>query len=603
MRRSGLSPQTAGGVRLTPLPAEEVRVPTAWWTVERGLYALLVLGAALIRWLWLSTRPLTPEEAHHAWLAWHNTQPFPHLPVVHVHPLLYALQWMTFLLSGGSDGLARFWPSLAGILLVLLPYGLRGILGRRRALLIALWLAFSPQLVYWSRHASGTILGVFGILFLLVALIRWLERGGYLQDEEGPSPAELQEFRRGLVIVAVALALTLTSTEGVYTALIGLLIGLWPQRHTLLRAWRRAGGEGHHKAAAVFLLLVTSVGTVFFTDFSAMGNVADLAGQWMASLWRNQGYPWFWVPFRLAADEPLLTVLAVWGAWRAIQRRTAWDRLWVYWALFSLLWGFRAGRSSADVAFLLLPLSFLAGEALEHLLDFLESPSPTWREELVLIGAFFVIEGFWFMMFAGYVETLTTQYIPALVVVPILLFLLLILYGWWLGWRASWRVVGVSLLITGWLWTWMALWVQNLHLAPDAALNAMPGIERTTTHWNVRLMIRALERISAERQTDLHEIPLDVIFPRDGDVLRWYLREFKNVREIYGAKGATAEVVIAPVTTGEIPGYTGMDWIVTVTQLPTQLGGRIYHWWLYREASLPDERQEVILWYRASTRP
>ncbi len=602
MRHSTFSPRPQGGIRWTPVPAEAVRVPPVWWTVERGLYVLLFLGALLLRFSRLGTRPLGPAEAHQAWLAWVNTQPGLHHAVVHVSPLAYALQWLTFLLTGGSDALARGWSALAGALLVLLPYGLREVIGRRRALFLSGLLAFSPQLVYWSRHGSGTALGLFFTLLLLVLLVRWLARGGYLEArEDPPAPAVLPHLRRDLVWIGVALACALMSTDGVYAALLGLAVGLWPWRRAIARAWRHVGGQGHHRAALLFLLTLFGVGTVFLTDIPALGNVADLVGQWVASLWRGRGYPWYWVPFRLLADEPLLTVLALWGAWRSVRQKDVWGRVWWGWALVLLLLGLRAGRTSVDVAFLLLPMAFLAADALEHVVHLLTRPSPTWREEWVLAAATFVIEAFWFMMFAGYVETLESRYLPAMIVVPLLLLGLALMYGWWLRWEATLRVASISLLITGLIWTGMALWVQNLHLSPDAALDALPGIERTTTHPNLRLMMRTLERISAERMTDLHEMPLDVIYPPDGDVLRWYMRVFKNAQEIYGPKGARADVVIAPRQVGEIPGYTGMDWIITTTQLPTQLGGRIYHWWLYREAPLSEERQEVILWYRAGT--
>jgi hypothetical protein len=64
----------------------------AWLTVERALYALLVLLAAGLRLGWLSAPPLNPTEAGHAWSAWLVVNGHPReLAPAPDSPLLYAL--------------------------------------------------------------------------------------------------------------------------------------------------------------------------------------------------------------------------------------------------------------------------------------------------------------------------------------------------------------------------------------------------------------------------------------------------------------------------------------------------------------------------------
>ena len=593
-RKRKTAPATAGGVLIAAPAVETVRVIPAWWTVEHGLYASILLAALVVRFLWLGARPLSPEEAHIAWRAWHNANPGAHLPVFGLDPLAYTLQWLTFFLTGGSDALARFWPALAGALLVLLPYSLRDYIGRERALLAALLLALSPQAVYWSRHASGVAFALAASLALVVALLRWLDEWR-ARGEEGIAFAEAGTWP---TVVAVVGALLLMSAPVAYTALVGLAVGLWPRRRALAQAWHDLGAAVRRRLTLAFLLTTVGLGSVFLTDFMALGNVADVAGRWVTGFWQGAGYPWYWVPFRLLADEPLLLVLAVWGAARAWRSGDDLGRLWLAWAAVGLILGFRPGRTSADVAILVVPLAFLAADALWASGQMLARRSPTWREEAVLAAAFFVILAFWFMMIAGYLAVGEDRYIPALIVVPLLLVALALMYGFWLGWEATQRVAVVSLLITGAIWTWMALWVQNLHVNGPAALNALPGIERTVTHPNVRLMVQTLERISAETVTDQYEADIDAVLRPDDDVLRWYLRKFRNLQEVPSVKSVTANIAIAHKDEPELAGYTGMDWIITTTQLPTSLGGRIYYWWLYREAPLPEAREEVVIWYK-----
>ena len=579
-------PGAAGGITLTLPPREEVKVLPVGWTVEHALYAVLVLIAALVRLLWLGERPLSPQEAHQAWLAWRNTQPLPAEPVVDVSPLVYTVQWVVFLITGGGDALARIGSALVGVGMVLLPYALRRHLGRSRALLSAAFLALSPQLTYWSRHAGGTVWTLALGLGLVVALLAWLEA----TDEEAPAR---------LTWVALIAALLLTTTPLAYTLLIGLAVGLWPVRGRLVQGWHDVGGAVRHRAAWVFVLALLVSGSVALTNLPAFGNVADLLGAWVQRFWVAEGYPWYWVPWRLWADEPLLVVFGAWGAWRAWYRRELLARVWLAWGGVALLLGLiQLGRTSQDVALVTVPLAFLAADGVFAFIQRWRPPVFTWREEGVLIAAYFVILGFWFMMMAGYFAVGDERYIPALLAVPVVLVGLTVLYRFWLSPAAAWRVVMTTILITAAFWSWMALWVQNLHLAEDAALDALPGVERTMTHPNVRLMVQTLERISAQRATDMHELPVDLLVSGEGDVLRWYLRDFVNLREIRSIKAATAPVVITPADTPSPPGYTGMDWVLTVTLLPTDLGGRIYHWWFYRQAPLGDAVERVILWYR-----
>jgi len=568
-------------------PAEELRVVPSWWTLERRLYAALALAALAVRLLWLGKRPLTPAEAHHAWLAWHNTQPLRHAFVEGVSPLGYTLQWVLFLVTSGGDGLARFWPALAGGALVLLPYGLRHRIGQERALLTAALLAFSAQATYWGRNATGVGLALAASLAVVVALVAWL-------DEK-----DVERVGTRLVTLAVTLALLLMTDAGAYTVLLGLLVGSWALWPQMARAWDAAGGVARRRAVAAFGLTVVVLGTVFLTDIPALGNVGDLPGVWLARFWTWSGYPWYWFPFRLVADEPLVTGLALFGAWFAWQRRDDLDRLWLGWAGAALLFGLvQPGRAPGDVALLVIPLAFLAADALWRAVQVVRQPSPTWREELVLAGAFLVILTFWFMMMAGYIRTEESQYIPALLVVPILVGGLAVLYGFWLGRQAAVRVVLVVFLLTGATWSWMAMWVQNLHLATDAALDALPGIEHTVTHPDVRLMVQTLERISAQASVDLHEVRVDAVLSPGDDLLRWYLRDFRNLEEKSAVQAVTAPVVITHFGDPEPQGYTGMDWTVIVTNLPTGLGKGLWHWWFYREAPLPETRGRVLMWYK-----
>ncbi len=84
-----------------------------------------------------------------------------------------------FGIFGDGDLVARIVPSLLGTLIVALIYPLyrMGYLDRRQTLVGALFLALSPDLVYFSRFLRHDIFMLFFIMLLLVTLLAYIETG------------------------------------------------------------------------------------------------------------------------------------------------------------------------------------------------------------------------------------------------------------------------------------------------------------------------------------------------------------------------------------------------------------------------------------------
>jgi predicted membrane-bound mannosyltransferase len=116
-------------------------------------------------------RPLSPAEAADAFGALRLAQGGS-VAATSASPLIFALNGWTFDLLGVGDMAARFWPALAGALLPLFVFPLRGRLGRAGALAAAALLALSPHLVFFSRYLSGDTAVALAALVVLVALVR-----------------------------------------------------------------------------------------------------------------------------------------------------------------------------------------------------------------------------------------------------------------------------------------------------------------------------------------------------------------------------------------------------------------------------------------------
>ena len=139
-------------------------------TLEHALYALALLLALGLHFLHLGRLPLSDSEAGWALQAMQVADGA--RPVVGANPAYVHLTAALFFVFDATNFLARFWPALAGSLLVLGAWILRGRLGRVPALILAFGLALDPGLAALSRQAGGPMLAIAGIVF---TILLWLD--------------------------------------------------------------------------------------------------------------------------------------------------------------------------------------------------------------------------------------------------------------------------------------------------------------------------------------------------------------------------------------------------------------------------------------------
>ena len=143
-------------------------------TIEQLAYAALIALALLIRLLNLGAQPLSPAEAETALRAWQASQGLG--PTLDAGiPLLFSLETLTYFLAGASDGLARFWPYLASVGLIVVLYDWRRWFHRPAVLLAATLLTLSPLVNAFGRRGDGAALVVFA---LALALAGWWQLRG-----------------------------------------------------------------------------------------------------------------------------------------------------------------------------------------------------------------------------------------------------------------------------------------------------------------------------------------------------------------------------------------------------------------------------------------
>ncbi|MDD1719914.1 MAG: TIGR03663 family protein [Methanoregulaceae archaeon] len=232
---------------MTPSTLSEIRKHLSF---ER-LFFILVLLTFAIRLISLDLKLFHHDEAIHAWFSYDllTKGGYSYDPMYH-GPLLYYLTSGMFWLFGDTDLVARFLPAVFGSALVLLVYPIyrMGYLDRKQTLVAALFIAVSPDLVYFSRFLRHDIFQLFFTLLILVALLAYLNYG---------------KLRYGILAgIAVAGGMTLKEDMPIFL-LIFITFGLYlilRKKITLPREWKRDAAVGILVALGLIILLYSSFG-------------------------------------------------------------------------------------------------------------------------------------------------------------------------------------------------------------------------------------------------------------------------------------------------------------------------------------------------------
>lgn len=282
-----------------------------YFTFER-VFILILISALLIRLWQLDLKLLHHDEAIHSWFSYEllTKGAWMYDPSYHGPFLYYATAGM-FAAFGSSDLVARLLPCLFGTLLIPLVYCIYRLeyISKNQTLLVALFLAISPDMVYFSRFLRHDIFMLFFTFLLLVAFLYYLERGQM----------------RFAVIAAISAAGALSCKEEMPVILLifasFFLIALWRGSFHLPTSWKRDMILGLLIVVAIMSVLYTGFGghpdTLIGKDFSvdSGGIHFDMHSTgWYKALdhWTTMhtqqrlGGPWFfYIPLDLLYELPI----------------------------------------------------------------------------------------------------------------------------------------------------------------------------------------------------------------------------------------------------------------------------------------------------------
>lgn len=289
-----------------------------FFTFER-IFLLTFLAAFIVRFWQLDLKLFHHDEAIHSWFSFQllTQHTWAYDPSYH-GPFLYFVTAGMFAVFGASDLVARLLPALFGLMLIPLVYCIYriGYINRGQTLIVSLFLAISPDMVYFSRFLRHDIFMLFFTFLLLVALLYYFERSQ----------------TRFAIIAAIAAAGALCCKEEMPVILIIFFIFFI---FALRRGWFSLPIQWKKDLLISVLLLITLM-CALYTGFG--GHPETLVGQnfqvsvqgihfeanttgWYQAVdhWvamhneQRLGGPWFYyVPFYLLYELPIF-ILAMIG--------------------------------------------------------------------------------------------------------------------------------------------------------------------------------------------------------------------------------------------------------------------------------------------------
>lgn len=632
-------PDGAGVVESAPSSAAKV-APEAvsWLTVEHLLYGVLLAAAMLLRWIGLGAEPLSPQESAAAWSAWLAAhQQFVGGAPALESALLYGLQSLLFWLIGDSDALARIIPSLFGVATVLLPWFWRPWIGRAAALVAAALFAIDPWLIAFSRRSDSAALTIFLGLLALTAV--WHRRHA----------ANASQGLRWERTAAVAIALLLTSGPLMWgmlpvLAFFVLVLGMdRPNKPEDAPSYRHL----HRSTWLWFGVPLALAATGLTLRFEALSALSASLTAWVVAIGGlERTHPFTWPFVRLLLDQPLSMTFGVLGLiwlWRkalsgvphnaatAIQDAGAAPgriglvvllSAWVAWGL--LLW-LLPGRPPEMLPLVGIPLTIVAALWIGRMshrfwgdLTGLELFTlPVVQVVLLVAGSIWLV---------ALVDGLTFNeqiWLTASILVAFMI-AVWILFGFWAGWRPTGQVALVFYIVFLAALTIRSGWQLN----HASGLMQPDGFWPAHTHLEMRLLVQDVERLSAIRRGDPHEIEIQLLYTlRPDPALGWSLRKMRNLHPVRSLDATVFDIaadaqrmplVIAPTSRNNslpLPDpYIGSNYDVVYTWQLSMLPGpqqeqnqdasagwrRVQRpwlrWLLYRKIDQPPPTETVTLW-------
>lgn len=554
-------------------------------------YLVLILASVttfLLRFVLLDRLPLTNSEAINALQALTGAQGGEHLIGGEAGYVLLTTAW--FFLFGAGDGIARFWPALAGAALALTPWLFRRHLGEKAALLMCFGLAVDAGWTAVSRQAHGMTLAGLFIILALAALVnkksRLLGVLTALALLGGPA------FWLGAIGLGAAYALyklvfqpQQIQSEEDEAEEIGIFEGI---------NWKSAG-IWFGGAALAF-------GTLLFLIPNGLNSVFNGFAQYFIN-WSKPGDLNIWrLLLGFVISQPIGFLFGAIGLLRMFRSRNSLDIFLAVWWLTALaLVLLNPGREMIQAGWASLPILALASRQLAGLLT--TEVQGRWIAIAYSIIVVVLLVFAW-LNFIAYFQAARPE-VSTLIRVVTTIFPVLLLIGaaivirwFWseetAGQGALWGLVAVLAL-----WSFSAAW-GNTGLGANPA-GQIWRVDALVDE--VDLLKTTVNELSTWKTNVAGELEL-VVEGIDSPALRWALRDYSQIKYVTSTASASSPAMLI---TGDKPSpelaetYRGQDFVLEINPSWQMSFDEWLQWAAYKK--VPVSKTMVVLWARADLFP
>lgn len=543
---------------------------------EQALYLLVFLLALTLRFVRLGQAPLADSEAGLALQA--RDLIMGNAPALGPTPGYILFTSILFYLFQAANWTARFWPALAGSLLVLAPFLLRNRLGRGAALLLALLLAFDPGLLAVSRQVNSLPLAMLGLTF---ALAFWsMHRPGW---------------------AGASAALALLGGPTFWPGLLGLGLALVVSYPLWLKTDELPEADLNAQIRTMLisgLITLAAAGTLLWMAPRGLSLIGSSLAAYLNG-WRTGSDVSVGLSAAgLAAYELFGLVMGLAGLIVGLRRGEGIDRFLALWWLLSLLLALvYPARQVFDLAWTVLPMLALAARLLVILLDFkteerLPSIGFTLLTALLLLFISNSIVKFTQPVMSNSFEATLRWAVLVTAVVLVLLTTGLVMWGWS-------PKIGLNGLGLGTAGVLLLFSIAAGFSASGLSRNPAAEIWRQSPAFtDADLLKTTLDNFSQWRKAQ--GITQIAVLNIQSPALRWLLRDYPNVTYAdVMMTGSRPDLVITPdqPELQMAASYRGQGFIYSHQPswgiiLPSEW----LNWIVFRKVQT--ETQEYILWVR-----
>jgi len=610
-------PQSLEG-ELPSLPVETIEnapVSGVLISLEAVLYIVFLAIGLFLRLAELGTIVLSEIESREA-LAVFRTMGLGGTATAPISskPLMFAANSLLMGILGTGNAIPRLATVFAGLAIILFPILFRRWIGSAAALIISGLLTLSPVLLTASRGMAGSVWSI------LLALITIWALGSYHETK-----------RRNFALVGAAcLGLLVIGSEGPgFLTAIMLAAGFIFAQSTVEdpdRTVRQNIGQTIRSFPWISALLVTAatlflIGTVFFLKIQGAAAFGEVLSSGLSGfLSRNPVNPVAFPLYTSLIYEPIFWVFGIAGAWLTLREEGDFlRRLLLGWLVAGVIISLIYPAGLAEHAlWLTLPLIGLSAITVERLLTPARDQFwnvPVWGPYLhaVAVVAIQLIAGINLLFIAQSVLRVTPSLVPQADFPRILLtgltialmIILFFLVGSIWGSRASWRGMGIGVLIFLGIYSFASGWRAAVFSVDDPREPWRPA----PTAPNLARLENDLKEVSLRVVGTPYDMPVSVQWDDDGAVA-WVLRNFKNITFIDNVNPTfNGPAILLPRTTVDIKeekpklgaAYVGTDYPVRYDFDRSS----IQYWdilgWLYERNTRdkPSGTQlRIVLWVR-----